>query len=321
MTAGVTARTSASSPGLRPIDPRRDMAHVADLIEIAFSGDLDGTGRRMVREMRMLGRFGWIGWALSRVLLPPAARPLGFVWEEDGHIVGNASLLPVSGHSQRWVMANVAVLPEYRRRGIAREMVGASDELAMKAGAEAIYLQVERKNEAALSLYRSMGYLPLATRTTWRRPRGLPWSGRIRGQLVRLRRPSEWMEQWALAERVSPEGLIWPYPLEPGYFRPTWLGRYYGRDAKLHLVRREAGQLIASLSAHGIGVQRFVLLVDPALQGQIEEGLLSQALSRVRARQRSIVMDYPADVAVETLRGVGFREERELTWMRNSYGS
>ena len=295
------------------------MGQVADLIEITFRGDLDGTGRRMVREMRTLGRIGWIGWALSRMLLPPAARPLGFVWEEDERIVGNASLLPVGGHPRRWMMANVAVHPEYRRRGIAREMVVASDELAVSSGAEAIYLQVERHNEAALSLYHSMGYSPLATRSTWRRPRGLPWSGAGRGQSVRLRRDSEWTQQWALAERVSPEGLVWPFPLEPGYFRPTGLGRYIGREAKLHLVREEAGQLVGSLSVHGTRARRFVLLVDPALQGQIELGLLSQALGRIRARQRSIVMDYPFGVAVDTLRSMGFREERALTWMWHSF--
>ncbi len=319
MTAGAIARASESSPGLRTIDPRRDLGQVADLIEITFRGDLDGTGRRMVREMRTLGRIGWIGWALSRLLLPPAARPLGFVWEEDGRIVGNASLLPVSGHSKRWVMANVAVHPDYRRLGIARQMVAASDGLAMNAGAEAIYLQVERHNKAALLLYRSMDYVTLITRTTWRRPRGLPHKQRPQGATVRQRHASEWTQQWALAKQVSSEGLIWPYPLEPGYFRPTGIGQFIGRDAKLHLVRREAGQLVGSLSVHGTAVQRFVLLVEPALQGQIEEELLSQALDRVRARQRSILLDYPADVAVETLRGLGFWEERALTWMRHSF--
>ena len=295
------------------------MGQVADLIEITFREDLDGTGRRMVREMRTLSRVGWIGWALSRLLLPPAARPLGFVWEEDDRIVGNASLLPVSGHPSRWVMANVAVHPDYRRRGIAGQMVSASDEFALNAGAEAMYLQVERHNKAALSLYRSMGYLPLATRTTWRRSRGLPHKQPPQGAKVRQRHAAEWTEQWALAERVSPEGLIWPHPLEPGYFRPTGIGQFIGRDTKLHLVRREDGQLVGSLSVHGTGVRRFVLLVDPALQGQIEEELLTQALDRVRARRRSILLDYPADVAVETLRRLGFREKRSLTWMRRSY--
>ncbi len=319
MTAGILARASAASPGLRLVDPRRDMSQIADLIEIAFRGNLDGTGRRMVREMRTLGRAGWIGWALSRILLPPAARPMGFVWQEDGRVVGNASLLPVSGHPKRWVMANVAVHPDYRRRGIAREMVAASDELAGNMGAEAIYLQVERHNQAALLLYQSMGYRSLATRTTWRRARGLPWSGAGAGQSVRLRLPEEWTDQWELATRVSAEGLIWPYPLEPEYFRPSGLSRYLGGESKLHLVRREAGRLVASLTAHGSSVNRFVLLVDPALQGDIEEGMLSQAFSRVRASQRSIVMDYPSDVAAETLRGMGFRDERALTWMRHSF--
>jgi ribosomal protein S18 acetylase RimI-like enzyme len=273
----------------------------------------------MVREMRTLVRIGWIGWALSRLLLPPAARPLGFVWEEDDQIVGNASLLPVSGHPRRWVMANVAVHPDYRRRGIAREMVGASDELALKAGADAIYLQVERHNEAALTLYRSMGYEPLTTRTTWRRSRGLPHKQSPKGTTVRQRRASEWTEQFALAEQVSPEGLVWPHPLEPDYFRPTSFGQFFGREAKLHLVRREGGRLAGSLSVHGTAVQRFVLLVDPGLQGQIEEELVTRALNQVHARQRSILLDYPADVAVETLRELGFREERALTWMRHSY--
>ncbi len=319
MTAGAIARRSESSPGLRTINPRRDMGQVADLIEITFRGDLDGTGRRMVREMRSLSRLGWIGWALSRLVLPPAARPLGFVWEEDDRIVGNASLLPVSGHPRRWVMANVAVHPEYRRRGIAREMVSASDEVALKAGAQAIYLQVERHNKAALTLYRSMGYMPVATRTTWRRARGLPHERSPKGAAVRQRRASEWTEQFALAEQVSPEGLVWPHPLEPDYFRPTGIGQLFGRITKLHLVRREAGRLAGSLSVHGTIVQRFVLLVDPGLQGQIEEELLTRALDQVRAGQRSILMDYPTGVAVETLRGLGFREERALTWMRHSY--
>ena len=76
VTAGAIARPSQSSPGLRTIDPRRDMGQVADLIEITFRGDLDGTGQRMVREMRTLGRIGWIGFALSRLLLPPVASTL-----------------------------------------------------------------------------------------------------------------------------------------------------------------------------------------------------------------------------------------------------
>ena len=53
----------------------------------------------------------------------------GFVWEEDGKMVGSANVLR-QGTSDRWYIANVAVLPEYRRRGIARRLVEACMDLA-----------------------------------------------------------------------------------------------------------------------------------------------------------------------------------------------
>ena len=145
----------------------------------------------------------------------------------------------------------------------------------------------------------------------------MPFRGGVRSSSVRARRTADWTEQWKLAERVSPEGLIWPYPLEPGFFHPEGIGRLLGRERKAHLVRREGEELIGSLSVHGTTTRRFVLLVDPMLQGDIEESLLSPALRR--ESRRAIVMDYPSDVAVETLRNMGFRERRTLTWMRHSF--
>jgi len=135
VTAGLLVQDSRSPSGLRKVNSRRDMAQVADLIELVFRGDLDPFGLRMVREMRAMGRAGYLGWALNRLLLPPAARPQGFVWEADGRVVGNASLLAVNGFPERWVLANVAVGPGYRRRGIGRQMVEAAIELAMERGA------------------------------------------------------------------------------------------------------------------------------------------------------------------------------------------
>ena len=46
----------------------------------------------------------------------------GFVWEEDGSIIGNATLLQ-SDIPNRYLVANVAVHPDYRRRGIAKGLM------------------------------------------------------------------------------------------------------------------------------------------------------------------------------------------------------
>ena len=52
----------------------------------------------------------------------------------------------------------MAVDGEYRRQGLGRLLLRAAEARAVDAGAEAIYLHVERSNEAALQLYRAEEY-------------------------------------------------------------------------------------------------------------------------------------------------------------------
>ena len=358
MTAGVLARQAPATSGLRPIDPRRDMAQVADLIEVAFRGDLDPMGRRMVREMRAMGRAGWIGWALSSVLLPPAARPQGFVWEQDGRVVGNAGLVPVRGFPERWVLANVAVSPEYRRRGIGRQMVEAAIDHARQGGGESLYLQVGRDNGPARYLYEALGFQTLTTRTSWRRHAGQPGEpvsllvppappvppvpSLVEGSLVegsgaegsavegsgaegspvearvqiRPRQRGEWSRQWELATQAFPDGLVWPYPLDPGFFRGA---RVSGQHDWLAW---NGGRVIGSLTTRAVLRQaqdaavRMVVLAAPDAQGEIERDLVAYGLIAMRRKKTTIVIDYLADVADQALKGLGFREERTLAWMR-----
>ncbi len=313
MTAGLLAQDSASSSGLRPVDSRRDMAQVADLIEEVFRGELDPLGRRMVREMRVMGKAGWVGWGLSRLLLPPAARPQGFVWEEDGRVVGNASLLAVTGFPERWVLANVAVSPAHRRRGIGGHMVEAAIDLARRRGAIALYLQVERDNPAAQLLYQRLGFEQLTTRTSWRRPPGSARELASPRSVIRPRRRGEWERQWELAAAVFPEGLFWPYPLDSGFFQPVRAG------GRRHWLCWDGDRLLGSLTIRESSSVRMVILAPPEAQGEIERDLLSFGLSMTRGR-KPVAIDYLADVAAEPLQEHGFRAERTLTWMRRWLG-
>ena len=47
----------------------------------------------------------------------------GFVWTEDGRIVGNVTLTREDQARPIWIVSNVAVHPSYRRRGIARALM------------------------------------------------------------------------------------------------------------------------------------------------------------------------------------------------------
>ncbi len=301
---------------MRPIHPWRDTSEIAELIESVFSASLDPIGRRMLRWMRRLGQLGWMGWLLNYWFLPTAARPYGFLWEADGRIVGNANLSEVEGYPGRWALSNVAVHSDYRRQGIARELVKASIDLVRSLNGKVISLQVDDDNPETQALYASLGFKPLTTRTTWiRRGNLVPTLTEIGS--ARRREWEEWKEQWELAKVVHPEGLIWPYPTTSSIFRSHGFVETLGIGAVRHWISSEKGQLVGSLSARRRmegGSWRFILVVQPEARGCVEAGLLALALTELPTRG-SILLEYPAGVSEATLESFGFNPERTLTWM------
>jgi GNAT superfamily N-acetyltransferase len=270
----------------------------------------------MLRDMRWLGRAGWLGWLLGRVFLPPGATPDGFVWLESGRVVGNLSLLPVEGDSHRWVIANVAVDPDQRRRGIGRSLAQAAIELARQRRAEAVVLQVDRSNQGARELYLSLGFQVTSTRTNWMRPRGLPRPRSIALEGLRPRSYAEWREQWELGRRVLPDGFWWPFLPDERLFRGSSVPAAIGMDWTRHWVWKPQEVLQASISAHARLTSgfRFLLVVAPEHQGRVEKAMLARALLELPEGSGG-TLEYAAGEAEPELWELGFRPDRSLTWM------
>ena len=64
----------------------------------------------------------------------------------------------------------VAVLPEYRRQGIAKEFMRQIEQWSHERGASAMMLEVEHSNESAIELYRSLGYMKISVRMDYYGP-------------------------------------------------------------------------------------------------------------------------------------------------------
>ena len=83
--------------------------------------------------------------------------------ESENRIVGYCGVfLPAPGVEAD--ILTVAVLPEYRRQGIAREFMRQIEEWAKERGASAMMLEVEKSNSAAIELYKNLGYLQISVR-------------------------------------------------------------------------------------------------------------------------------------------------------------
>lgn len=91
------------------------------------------------------------------------------VAEDDNTIVGYCGVfLPAPGVEAD--ILTVAVLPAYRRQGIAKEFMRQIEAWSQEREASAIMLEVELSNESAIKLYESLGYMKISVRMDYYGP-------------------------------------------------------------------------------------------------------------------------------------------------------
>lgn len=326
MAAGaVTTRPAHPETGLRPVHLRRDLGEIANLIEYCFAPTLDSSGRAAIQEMRLLSRSGPLLWLLSRFDRVGPSLLKGFVWLEAGRLVGNVSISP-AGYGEGWIIANVAVHPDYRRHGIARHLMQAALDWVAHHGRFAV-LQVEADNEPARALYDGLGFRAQRAFTRWRRSIGFfaqpPASASVP---LRLLGRTEIPALLALAQRVRPDaagGLGWLRPTRLEAFSPPRFGLVSsllsGRRITLWGLPEDnaLGAALIAETRTGMSAAVFDLLVDPARQGTLEAALIGHVV-RVFARARQpLITEHPADdeAAAEHFRTNYFRPERTLVHM------
>ncbi|NOZ73506.1 MAG: GNAT family N-acetyltransferase [Chloroflexi bacterium] len=148
----------SSFSGLRQVDLRRDLRAIADLITEAFAGEIDSRGLSSLRELRTLARLGPLLYLLVPTNGELGSFFRGFVWEEDGKIVGNVTIQQIDASQQRWMISNVAVRAERRGQGIARKLMNAALKRIVQLGGEWAILQVRANNDIARGLYQRLGF-------------------------------------------------------------------------------------------------------------------------------------------------------------------
>ena len=292
------SRESSQADGLRPVNLQTDLNDLADLIETAFSGSMDSGGRAAIREMRQLSRLGMGLGVLSRLNDLAQGMSLGYVWVDGGRIVGNVSVYPTDvpgDHPKTWIIANVAVYPSYRGRGIAGQLMDASLQMIRKRGRGRAVLQVDLDNEIARHLYRKRGFVEERAWTHWRRSgyRPLHVSGSSDMRIV-ARRLGDSPHEYALAKRVRPQrhgGVDWLTPSHPNTFRlslPKRIGNWLNlRDIQRLVIRgaderRLRGWLQVETS-FGMSHKQLTLMALPEHREQIVTRVTGNGGSAVRA--------------------------------------
>lgn len=306
------------------LDPRHDLEQVANLVELCFSDTLDPDGRQYLQGLREAAQNARLmGWASA--LSENAPTPLsGYVWEENGQIIGNLSLIPIRAEGQRaYLIANVAVHPEQRGRGIARLLTQTAVEYARSRRVPAVWLQVRDDNPSAIHIYRTTGFYERARRTTWHSSAPPPEQAPPDGLSITPRRQAHWAQQRTWLQALYPPALDWHLNLDWRVMRPDLLGLLY-RAFLFESVQHWAAVSQARL-AGVLTWYRASGSTDPlwlAAPNPPDEAALFHLLAHARRRipkGRPLSLNLPHDFAPETVRAAGFHPRQTLIWMERRF--
>ncbi len=317
----IAAPLVAEIPQLRPLNIVRDLPGVANLVEKCFADTMDADGRNYIQQMRRAGQDNvFLRWADSAV--ETASMPLsGYVWEENGEIIGNVSLIPHRRTGKKYyLIANVAVEPKFRNRGIGRALTLAAVQHAKKHHSNETWLHVRDDNPVAIGLYRSMGFNELARRTTWQAQPDQGGSTQDPTILVTKRNSHDWPFQEAWLRRLYPDVMTWYQPLPWNSLRPGFgpmLYRFFSDIEVRHWVVRTASLPSAMVSWQAIPGRNNQLWV--AIPSEAKGETLTALLLFVRHElswREKINLDFPAEESSAFIEAAGFRRLRTLLWMK-----
>ena len=312
-----------SKRNIRPFDARQDMKQVADLIELCFSDTLDSDGKRYLQQMRFAAdNPRYLNWATSTV--DWVSLPMnGFVWLEEKHLIGNLSLIPFQSQGQhKYLIANVAVHPDYRRQGIARQLTQNAIDYVQKRGAPEVWLHVRAENSAAINLYHSLGFVERARRTTWfSQPDYSPTTLSLpQGIKIRPRPPQAWDQHRSWFLYHYPRELAWHYSLNINELRAGWIAAFQ-RFLRAYSLRQwtayrddKVSGILAYQSTRSYADN---LWLAPPPDGDDASMLaLLNAARHSLPPHRPLTIDFPAGSAEQAIQAAGFQVHQTLIWMQ-----
>jgi len=309
-------------PQIRPLRTRSDLLAMADLVELCFAESMDADGRDYLWHMRRLASNNTI-FNSTGGLQPGSRMPVqGFLWEEDGHIVGNLTIIPFhQSNCRTYLVANVAVQPQYRRRGIARQLTLKSLDYARLHNARNLWLHVREENLSAQELYRSIGFVERVRRTTWQSEPVSPKKSHElpSGMRVETPRARDWplLSKW-FGLNYPPE-VIWnlrfdPTKYQPGLLRGFW--RFLNNENVVHIAGYERDQLLGSGIWQPTRLHADMLwLASAPAQDEKAIPLVLGQIWRWTHALRPLMINFPAGRADDLFERCNFSKQNTLIWM------
>jgi ribosomal protein S18 acetylase RimI-like enzyme len=309
-------------PHIRAIRLREDLRQIADLIEICFSQNIDAEGKDYIKHIRQTAE-NYSAFILENTTPENSSLPFhGYVWVENKSIVGNLTLIPLRNREKgSYFVANVAVHPDFRGRGIARQLTERAIQHVRYHRGKQIFLQVRDDNGVAIHLYEELGFDEMCRRTMWvYRPKG-PSSLLLQPAVkVTTREKEDWNQQKLWLESLYPKEIQWNLPFRLEKMEPTfsnWITRFLYGEMQRTWSARKNSQLIGTVTMERSNDQHDYLWLasSPIWEDEVIQSVLPVVQKRAFLPKR-LAVNYPVGRGRASFEMVNMHELNTLLWMK-----
>ncbi|MRR29319.1 N-acetyltransferase [bacterium] len=317
-------RNAPLDPHIRAIDLKKDLSKIADLVDISFSDHMDAEGMDYLHHMRQTAKSAlylqYAGTSPENSSYPFH----GYVWEEKGNVIGNLTLIYLRRKAKRvYFIANVAVHPDYRGRGIAHQLTERALRHVAEHQGSTVYLQVRDDNPTAMHIYQAAGFDEIAHRTTWMFDGSLATRNHATASAkVSIPRHEDWEQQKTWLCDIYPPSISWNLSfhlntLEPGFY--SWVHRLLNGNQVRHWAIHSENRLHGVLSWEKGPFQSdsLWLATSPLWEEEIIATLIPTAFHAISKPMR-VNLNYPAARAVDAFHQAGMKEHLTLVWMKKT---
>jgi ribosomal protein S18 acetylase RimI-like enzyme len=318
--------SGAISSHIRRLDVQRDLLETADLIELCFGSQMDPDGHAYLRNIRRAARnndhLRWLPGPNEQATYPL----FGYVWEQDRRIIGNISLIPILYEgSWRYLIANVAVHPDYRGNGIGHQLTSRALRHVQDQRVRLACLQVRDTAPVAHHMYLSQGFHECARRSTWVTDPSQPFNIILDGSVrIAPRQTQDWPIQSEWLKKIYPEEVIWNLLYNHRRLAPNLWQRFLnlanGVQMKQWTALKDEGMAGAlTWEPTRLYADNLWLAVDLNQDNQDIIAALLHTARKILSHTRPLSINFPADMAVEAFTNTGFHLQNTLIWMEKRF--
>ncbi len=306
---------------IRALNPSTDLRAVANLIELCFRDTIDDDGRDYIRYLRKIASEKssiYLGVGRPQHPLAPIQ---GFIFEVNGEIVGNLSMIPFHKNGDFvYLIANVAVHPDFRRQRIAFDLTARSLKYASEKSAKSAWLQVRDDNPAAIELYQQMGFIERCRRSTYTIKSREKLSQHPNHKFkISNRKKNEWEKQHQLMLKVYPDEVRWNLGLRERRFTPGFwneVSRMLSGISISNISISNGNQLLgfAALERTSLFADNLWIMTEEKYDEQVIRAAVPYFRSaKINLRPQSV--NYPDNRGENVFLDLGFEKNHTLIWM------